>query len=381
MQNYGDGGRTLNLLDYAEYMPGYMERREQYPHLSRYDTEDGKCYMLFPCLSDRISEVWYQNQDLMDKYGLETPTTWDEMKACLDVVCAGEDDMSGIICVAWGIEYYYSQFASMFGSMGRSPADICYDYDQGKWVFALTEYEDIYRTALEEFADVYAKGYIHPDFATWEGSVCDSYIDTGKWLFANLYVDETSNLTQQGLNYTYITTPTALGAKPHVRADYRSDNTGWIYMISNTTQYPELCALYLELLTSEEYAVAARWGFEGVTYTVDENGKRAFTDEYLNMDIETRKATYLSLIHILSLYPPVYAAMEACNTPVEYYGGQNLGELWQELAPETPSQYQAAFRAQYTEVVNTYLYDYVEGNMPIEEFAEAVKADMEQYIQ
>lgn len=292
MQNYGDGGRTLNLLDYAEYMPGYMERREQYPHLSRYDTEDGKCYMLFPCLSDRISEVWYQNQDLMDKYGLETPTTWDEMKACLDVVCAGEDDMSGIICVAWGIEYYYSQFASMFGSMGRSPADICYDYDQGKWVFALTEYEDIYRTALEEFADVYAKGYIHPDFATWEGSVCDSYIDTGKWLFANLYVDETSNLTQQGLNYTYITTPTALGAKPHVRADYRSDNTGWIYMISNTTQYPELCALYLELLTSEEYAVAARWGFEGVTYTVDENGKRAFTDEYLNMDIETRKATY-----------------------------------------------------------------------------------------
>ena len=74
MQNYGDGGRTLNLLDYAEYMPGYMERREQYPHLSRYDTEDGKCYMLFPCLSDRISEVWYQNQDLMDKYGLETPT-------------------------------------------------------------------------------------------------------------------------------------------------------------------------------------------------------------------------------------------------------------------------------------------------------------------
>ena len=83
---------------------------------------------------------------------------------------------------------------------------------------------------------------------------------------------------------------------------------------------------------------------------------------------------------MVSLYPPVYAAMEACNTPVAYYGDQNLGELWQEYAPETPIQYQARFRAIYSEIVAKYIYDYAEGDMTIEEFGDAVKADMAEYM-
>lgn len=76
---------------------------------------------------------------------------------------------------------------------------------------------------------------------------------------------------------------------------------------------------------------------------------------------------------VVSLYPPVYDAMERSNTPVEYYGGQNLGELWQELAPETPVQRQAAWRKYYGEVCTALMYDFVEGNMTIDELAQQIQ--------
>ena len=79
---------------------------------------------------------------------------------------------------------------------------------------------------------------------------------------------------------------------------------------------------------------------------------------------------------MISLYPPVYAAMAACNTPVEYYGGQNLGEMWQELAPETPVQRQAAFKSTYVELLKSYLYDYVEGNMTVQQLADTLKTEI-----
>lgn len=84
----------------------------------------------------------------------------------------------------------------------------------------------------------------------------------------------------------------------------------------------------------------------------------------------------LKKYEMVNLYPPVYAAMEGANTPVEYFGGQNLGELYQELAGETPVQKQAAWRTVYSEVLKNYLYDFVEGNMTIDELADSVVSEV-----
>jgi ABC-type glycerol-3-phosphate transport system substrate-binding protein len=73
MRTYGDGSRTVNLLDYAKYMPEYTERRKTFPHLSWYD-KDNAAYIYFPSWYDCTSETWFQNQDLMTKYNLKTPT-------------------------------------------------------------------------------------------------------------------------------------------------------------------------------------------------------------------------------------------------------------------------------------------------------------------
>lgn len=83
---------------------------------------------------------------------------------------------------------------------------------------------------------------------------------------------------------------------------------------------------------------------------------------------------------IINLYPPVYDAMPLCNGPVEYYGGQVLGEIYTELAPEMPKQNQAAWRGRFGEALKSYTYDWGEGNMATDELLEYVQADVEDYI-
>lgn len=290
LDKYGDSGRLLNLNDYAEYMPEYQARREVYPHLSAYDTADGETFLIFPCLVDRASEVWMQNDGLMQKYGLETPKTWEEMKKCLEVVCAGEGwdgtNATPIYFINWGFGYNLNQFNTLWG-IRRSPAGISYDYEKGEWVYNLLAYEDVYKEAVAEMAEAYAKGWIHKDMFSMDAATANVYAnEEAKWLFRSDYVDSCNNLTPAleagNLTSASMFTPVAKeGIKPYVCMDYVSDNSGWCFGINAECEHPEVAAMYLEFITSKDTAIAFKWGVEGVTYTVDENGVKSYTEEYL----------------------------------------------------------------------------------------------------
>lgn len=291
--NYGDGSRSLNLLDYAEYMPEYTARRETYNHLRWYDTQDGAAYLYFPTSYNAISEVWFQNQALMDKYGLETPTNYEEMKACMQVVCDAEANVDGMIFIPWGFTYIFGTYSSLFGTQGIDPATVSYNYGTGKWEYPLLTNEAAYKTAVENMAEAYKNGWINVDFSTWEGSVADAKMINGEFLFTNHYYNEgTSKFFNNGVDVSFIDPPAAEGVQPFVYAYNVEDQTGWMCFISNTTKYPELCAAYLEFIGSENNAVGVYWGVEGESYTINEDGKRAYTQAYLDMDNEARKTTY-----------------------------------------------------------------------------------------
>lgn len=267
--------------------------------------------------------------DLFEQYGIEIPTTWDEYKAA-----AHTFKDNGIYITSQGdLRTGITAMISMFAiASGNDIVD-----ENGEFQFT-----DGYIEIIEEYKQLVDDGCV--------------------------FVAETDDDKYFEISENRVATEFA--------ADWAA---GWL-----RDNVPEQSGLWAVAPLPKFYDDSARVSVNGGTglcmleYVPDEKRETVWDFmKYAMLDPENCVTKY----NMVSLYPPVYAAMEACNTPVEYYGGQNLGELWQELAPETPSQYQAAFRAQYTEVVNTYLYDYVEGNMPIEEFAEAVKADMEQYIQ
>lgn len=284
---YGDSGRLLDLNDYAEYMPEYQARRELFAHLSQYDSEDGETFLLMPVRPDYASEVWFQNDALMEKYGLETPKTWDDMKNCLEVVCAGEGwdgtNAMPIALINWGFTYDYGQFGTIFGHR-ENPKRVMWSEEKGEWVQSLTEYNDVHKEIVTAMAEAYANGWIHKDQFVIDAATYDAYLQNGQCLFMNRYLDSAVQTEEWSFNeYSYIVSPVGgSNTKPYVCADYTSDATGWCYGISSTCKNPEVAAQFLELISSEKVAKALVWGVEGVTYTVDENGAYAYTEEYLS---------------------------------------------------------------------------------------------------
>lgn len=291
IRNYGDGSRSVNLLDYAKYMPQYNERRKTFPHLSWYDV-NGKTFIYFPCWYDSTSEMWYQNQDVADKYSLKAPANFDEMMQNMETVHKADPGINGMFFYTWGFEYNFQAFSSLFGSKGIKPSDVVWDDNQNKWVFALTAYNDIYKNATQAMADAYSKGLLNKDFINM-GDQWSTQRNNGQWLYDFSYPFTSAEVTGVlKAKPVYINPPAASGVKPSVRTDYQSDITMWGFLISKDSKNPELCAGILELIASKELAEKYYWGWEGETFTKDANGKKAFTDAYLKLNPEEVQAQF-----------------------------------------------------------------------------------------
>lgn len=287
---YADSGRLLDLNDYAEYMPEYRARRELFPHLSQYDTEDGETFLIMPCWVDRPSESWTMNNILKEKYGLEYPKTWDDMKKSLEIVCAGEgwDGTNAMpMCfINWGFGTTYNQMGTMWGyRMG--PTSIWYDQDKAEWVYSLIEYEDVFKQLTEAVAEAYEKGWLYKDFATIDQATYDAFCASGSWLYHNHYLDfyngtQAGNIGMDLDSFSFFEAPVAGdNTVPYACVDYDAAPTGWCYGISADCKNPEAAAMYLEFITSEAVAVAKAWGVEGITYEVDAEGNKHYTEEYV----------------------------------------------------------------------------------------------------
>jgi arabinosaccharide transport system substrate-binding protein len=69
----------------------------------------------------------------------------------------------------------------------------------------------------------------------------------------------------------------------------------------------------------------------------------------------------------VSLFPPVYDAMDRCSGPVAYYNNQDLGALYKSLSTQMPTQYQAGWRSVWGDAINANVYDYYEGTITIDQ--------------
>jgi ABC-type glycerol-3-phosphate transport system substrate-binding protein len=70
---------------------------------------------------------------------------------------------------------------------------------------------------------------------------------------------------------------------------------------------------------------------------------------------------------MISLFPVVYDAIPLCGSPDPYFGGQNLGALYAQLATEMPSQNQAPWRSVWGDTMTANAYDYYEGNITLDQ--------------
>lgn len=292
---YNDGGRTKNLYDYKEYMPEYFERREMYPHLKWYDVDDKTFYLFGTTWNDAPSEVWFQNQDLVDKYNLKIPTNYEEMKANMKIVCDAEPDVSGILLIPWGFNYQFTHYGRLHGVYvtSWSASAIVWDYDNDKWVYTLYDHPEAYKQTAIAMAEAYNNGWIHKDFITMDYDTYNNLSYNGKWLYTFIYCDVTNQNMENNytIPLTYIDPPAAKGVTPSIKVDFTSDNWNYHFMIAKNTKYPELCASLLELVTSKKFTEVYYWGWEGKTFDWNDDGTRSYKEEFLKLSPEENLAT------------------------------------------------------------------------------------------
>ena len=347
MNDYGDGSRSLNLLDYADYMPEYTARRVEYPHLSLYDSEDGKCYLFTSCYYDAPSIVWFQNQDLMDKYSLGTPTTPDEMLACMQTVCEGEgDDMLGMAVIPWGMNFATYLVSSMYGSEGQYPTSVYYDYDAGEWKYSFYEFTDAYKAAAEFLHTCYEEGYLHPDFISQEWESFVSQYSSGNALYLSHYIGAAGDYVTNGINANVIVSPAAEGITPFAETAYQSDSTSWFFCLDKDTEYPELCCSILDLFGSEDFTVTCKWGWQDETYGIDAEGSRYYLDSYTELSADEKEATYgLDAEGFVSVLESTFYSVDSRSSNLSYIdldgwalisNGLNDGTIETYISARTP---------------------------------------------
>ena len=257
--------------------------------------------------------------DLFEEYDIPVPTTWDEYKAAAE------------------------EFAK-HGIYIASERDIAQIGDQ------VDNLSILLRAANADFVDADGKLNITDEF---KPIVMDMiHMQKSGQMHAWETQDESWPVFAENKVATYFT------------ADWAA---GWL-----RDNVPEQSGKWqmapLPKLTDSASGVSVRGG-TGLSMSKYTNKDKEVLWDFMKF-AQLDKDNCVEKYHQIALYPPVYAAMEECSGPVEYYNNQDLGALYQELADEIPTQNQADWRYTFTETFNSNAYDLVEGNITIDEMAD-----------
>ena len=270
---YGEGGQLLKLNDLIDqYCPNIKKMfAENSVALGASVIHDGSIYAL-PAMNGNPSKVTYTaNQRFLENCGItKMPTTIEELAAAMKIMRDGDPNGNGISGdeILWCAEpsSFKRQALSMVGIACYWPWEgVIVDDRDGEVFFAPTSEE--YKYLLGILRDLYAEGCIDQEIFSQTYAQVVGKRDSDL-LFMCSWVDDPEIAGYMGTEgWTYID---ALGSAVHddpiftIGAEYQTA----IGAVSAFTAYPEICALVLDFMYSEEASIASQFGLEGVDFTV-----------------------------------------------------------------------------------------------------------------
>lgn len=277
-------GVILNLSDYAEYMPNFMEFTRNNPDIAKeYLSADGQIYYLPYIRKDKelsISQGMLMRTDWLDKLGLDVPT---DAESLYNVLVAfktqdpnGNGEADEIPMSSKGIR---TKLLGMFGT-----ADSFY-LDDGKVMYGpMTEN---YSDALEYLAKLYAEGlydeeYVMLDRSNFLGKVTNNQVGMG-WDYQPSAIHRT--MVEKGdTTFQFVGIPwleNDEGVSVSVNAADIQRTTAACAAITTSCENPEAVLKWLDTFYSEEAIEIMNYGEEGVTFE-KVNGEYVYTDYITN---------------------------------------------------------------------------------------------------
>lgn len=241
---------------------------------------DGKLYGLPKGLSDTdlFSYIWIRD-DWMQKLNLAYPTTIDELKAVMDAFMAADFDGNGeadTLGIGVDKDLYYST-RGLFAAYGAYPE--FWDEQDGKLAWGGTTEET--KTALGFLADLYAGGYLDPEFITKSNNDMLESVLSGKCgiVYGGHWLGHTWGDLREldpEASMVAIPLPSADAAAP-VEQYLQPNVLGWV-VVNKEFEHPEIA---FKLFAASDYAFSST---DSDWWIYDENTSWCFNPGFILCD-------------------------------------------------------------------------------------------------
>ncbi|MEK3885336.1 extracellular solute-binding protein [Paenibacillus sp. PL2-23] len=309
-------GAVVPLDDYVQNDPEFSQLD---PGMFIDSTMNGKIYTL-PKAGITPLTLYYRT-DWVEKLGLSTPSTPDELFEMLKAFAQNDpdgDDKNNTFGFTMNQDFNNSDpFWMMFVQNKPAKLGLYVDEEQGTVKSSLLDIEGM-KKALAWFSKANAEKVLDPEWVLDKpASVEDKFITgkTGVFSFQPQFIlPRHTKITAQFPEANIAVLPSVQGEKYNnyrAKMGYKLD-----YYVSNTTKDKERAAQVLGFFASEEGQRLTSLGQEGVTYKV-ENGELVFLDDQLSKLYNPGLLLTSVFEHELPVPVPV---LEGALEAVEGYG-------------------------------------------------------------
>ena len=350
---YGEDGVVLNIADYADCIKYYWDYVDGHPNGRKVAINaDGSMYRFIDGTNNSEDIMGAQSFtafayrfDVLKKLGLQPATTIDEFTALCaalqEKINAGELDAKYVIMNNTKDYAFYRGFVGIWHTW-----DTLY-WNGSEWSFG--PIENNFREMLKYLRELYAAGYIDPEFATSDFNQSTEKASTGyalvcPTLWAGSVASWNSSLPadstiEWGLAYL----PTGdygTAWKWGSKLGGKSLNTIYGIYFDADVEHPEHLVAMIDYQYSDEMNDLINWGVKGVTYTLDENGNKTFSDEIMSDASPATKsseagaaASCVCRTGIPFVAQNFYAQIQVASNPEPWWNAEDgyyTGKYWLE---------------------------------------------------
>jgi len=285
-------GAIVPISDYSDWTPNFNARVKEFGLEDQVDSlklKDGKRYNL-PSLYDKpfYDGGLILRQDLLEKYQLQAPKTFDDLYNVLKKFKQENPDSYPLTILA-GPRVLYRMTMPSFGvSLGKNGADgsrtLSWDYANQQYFPGAIS--DQYKEYMTFFSKLYAEGLLDPEMADpIDGDKWSQKLATGKSFASYAYYDQIGGVegaaTEAGFKLQMY--PPLAGPAGAHHQQKSSTGSGIIFpkKTANRPDFERLVKTIDEIFFSEEGAKLWCLGIEGQSYTMD-GDKIKYADDIVN---------------------------------------------------------------------------------------------------
>ncbi|MFA6628099.1 MAG: extracellular solute-binding protein [Bacilli bacterium] len=300
--NLALNGALVAISDYSEWTPNFNKMVKDLnldEVVDQLELKDGKRYYL-PSLTDVpfYDGGLIMRQDLLEKYNLQAPKTFDDLYDVLKVFKKNNPDSYPLTILA-GPRVLYRMTMPSFGvSVGKNGASgtntLSWDYENKNYFTGAIS--DEYKAYVTYFHKLYAEGLLDPEMAEpIDGDRWSQKLATGKAQATYAYYDQIGGIegasTIPGFNmqmYPALAGPAGAHHQP------KSKTGSGIMFPAKTAKradFEQIVRGVDNMFFSEDNSKFFCLGQEGLTYNLSSDGTVVFADSLVN----SKEGVYKSL--------------------------------------------------------------------------------------